>query len=241
MPVRIITRWLAGIELLLVSAGVLVLVWRPWRWLDVGGEIVFPALLATAMAAIVVVSLLRSRDQPELIGLSPKSWTRGWRSIVLITLPAVLGLFIIGALFGTVSPSAIQLNWYQKYGPTVILEQILLQCFFMSRSEQLFASQNRPSSSRLRRAGPIIMASLVFAAVHVPNAALAALTLGSGLFWTWHFQRYRNLPALIISHLLLGISAMVALGEAVLMNLTVGYGAWLRLNDAAPGTSPLPW
>ena len=55
--------------------------------------------------------------------------------------------------------------------------------------------------------------------------------LPAGALWATHFLRHRNLPALVLSHALLGIVAMSAVGPGPLLDLRVGPPAWERLRE----------
>jgi membrane protease YdiL (CAAX protease family) len=104
-------------------------------------------------------------------------------------------------------------------------QQVLLQCFLNNRLAELGSGWGGERSKWLA----VIGSSVAFGMLHVPNLPLSMMTLGAGLFWTWHFRVYRNLPLLLGSHLVLGIGAWVSLGEQGLMNLRVGYAAWKYL------------
>ena len=82
---------------------------------------------------------------------------------------------------------------------------------------------------------PRSAAALLFALLHAPNPVLVPCAAVAGAFWCWHFVKHRNLPALMLSHFLLGLVAMICLGKGPLLGLRVGYPACdgsLTLNPA---------
>lgn len=240
-------RVLAAIELALVTLGMLVIVWRPWEWWGVVGfigQMVMKTLPPFVVGLVVAFALLRDRDKPGLLGLSSSNWKRGWLSAATMTLPALLVLLLAGTITGSLDLSQTRLQWLLSYAHGLVAQQLLLQSFFMTRTEQVFQCGNtnvsvslaNESSAHANDTKPshdnwpaIALASVVFAVMHLPNPVLCVLTILAGLVWTWHFQRYRNLPVLLLSHLLLGAVAMLSLGDGLLLDLAVGYPAWLRL------------
>ena len=78
---------------------------------------------------------------------------------------------------------------------------------------------------RARRVATIGFASAIFVALHTPNPALMGGVAVASAFWTWHFLVHRNLLAVLASHLVLGATAMAALGPGPMLNLRVGPGA----------------
>jgi len=57
--------------------------------------------------------------------------------------------------------------------------------------------------------GPIILATLMFASIHVvQNFAFAVITIIPGLFWGYLFYRHRNVLALSFSHIAIGLFAL---------------------------------
>ncbi len=62
-----------------------------------------------------------------------------------------------------------------------------------------------------------------FAALHLPNGPLVISVVVVCPFWAWHFRRFANLPALLVSHLVLGVAAMILLGSGQFQSLRVGW------------------
>ena len=117
------------------------------------------------------------------------------------------------------------MRWVASYLLGLVGQQLLLQSFLNNRVHDLM---QRLAPTRAQGLTVLIAAAL-FAAAHLPNLPLVALTGVAGAFWTWHFRRHANFLLLCASHLLLGVAAMLMLGKGPLLSLRVGYGAWKKM------------
>ena len=78
-----------------------------------------------------------------------------------------------------------------------------------------------------RRAG-VVIAALLFGAVHLPNPFLASITAGAALVWCWIYDRYPNVFPLAISHALGTLAILYAFDEGITGRLRIG-ASYLRL------------
>lgn len=78
------------------------------------------------------------------------------------------------------------------------------------------------------RPGGIVLAAALFAALHLPNPFLTAMTFAGALAWCWIYDRHPNLLPLALSHALLTLAILCAFDEAVTGHLRVG-AAYLSL------------
>jgi membrane protease YdiL (CAAX protease family) len=68
--------------------------------------------------------------------------------------------------------------------------------------------------------------AILFAAVHAPDVPLVGLTLAMGAAWTWMYGKVPNLPALALSHGILGSATYLwVLGRDPLAELGIGSPA----------------
>ena len=74
-----------------------------------------------------------------------------------------------------------------------------------------------------RRAG-IVIAPLMFAALHLPNPFLATATAVAALAWCWIYDRHPNLAPLAFSHALLTVAVLYALNDAVTLRVGAAFG-----------------
>jgi hypothetical protein len=198
-------------------------VWRAGEWLPIpqrAGEALDVAFMVLA-AVIVLYAWRRTHTGLGELGLAPSQWRGGWGSAAAFTAVAILGLVALGAALGTASVPISRIPWLLQYLPGLAAQQLLMQGFFAPRFETLVGRVPEPH----RRAAAIAATTAAFVALHTPNPALMAGVAIAGAFWVWHFLVHRNLPAVLASHLALGITAMAALGPGPMLNLRVGPGA----------------
>ncbi|MDJ0865693.1 MAG: CPBP family glutamic-type intramembrane protease [Myxococcota bacterium] len=205
--------------MLAVVAAVLAMVWRAWEFVPDGALRTLlrigPPLLAGAVA---LGSIAVARDRRAALGLAPGAWRRGAGSLALASALGVAALLAAGLALGTASLGAARLGWLLDYVPGLIAQQVLLQAFLNNRVFELCTPLGEPR--RLR--ATVAATSAVFVVLHAPNPALMLGVAVAGSFWIWHFRRHGNLPALIASHLLLGVTAMACLGPGPMLDLRVG-------------------
>ena len=86
----------------------------------------------------------------------------------------------------------------------------------------------RESQATVGRTPGIVLAAALFAALHLPNPFLSAMTFAGALAWCWIYDRRPNLLPLALSHALLTLAILCAFNEALTGHLRVG-AAYLRL------------
>lgn len=79
-----------------------------------------------------------------------------------------------------------------------------------------------------RKAG-IVVAALLFGAVHLPNPFLAPVTAAAALLWCWIYDRYPNIIPLALSHALGTLAVLYAFDEQITGRLRIG-ASYLRLH-----------
>jgi hypothetical protein len=197
--------------------------WHAGEWLPIPqrAAVALDTALAVLAGAIVLVAWWRVGVGPRGLGLAPAQWRSGWGSLALFTTAGGMSLVAIGAALGSVAVPFERIGWLLDYVPGIAAQQLLMQGFFAPRFEMLAVAV----PARRRRFATIGMTSAAFAALHAPNPALMAGVAIAGAFWIWHFLVHRNLLAVLASHLVLGATAMAALGPGPMLNLRVGPGA----------------
>jgi Na+-transporting NADH:ubiquinone oxidoreductase subunit NqrB len=117
-------------------------------------------------------------------------------------------------------------GWYAIWAG---LQQLILQCFFLSRCLRLI-----PNAT----AAAALTASL-FAIAHLPNPVLTVITLICGLASCLFFMHYRNLWPLALAHAILGIAIAITIPGNIDHNMRVGI-SYLTWVDRPIFTEPLP-
>jgi membrane protease YdiL (CAAX protease family) len=142
-----------------------------------------------------------------------------WRSTWVIGV--ALGLVAAGVaaaarlqtLHAPESP-ALFLSRYWSYTIWAFLQEFLLLNFFLLRLLRLLPN----------RIGAAMVATALFALVHLPNPVLTPLTLIWGYAACLIFLRYRNLYIPAVVHALFGICIAVTIPGPVDHNMRVGLG-----------------
>ena len=151
-------------------------------------------------------------------------WGFGWRRFrrglaVTLVMSFALCLVIlgIGAAVGTLHDRR---DFLGNFAPVILwggAQQWVLQTVVLREAQ-------RASS---RRAG-IVIAALLFGAVHLPNPFLASVTAAAALLWCWLYDRYSNIIPLALSHALGTMAVLYAFDTNIIGRLRIG-AAFLRL------------
>jgi hypothetical protein len=186
----------------------------------------FPQHILSPVALVVTLGIVLAR-RPSLedlgmswSGLAPSLWI----------LPAAIVLVIVSLLvakhIGTLHPLYKgDFRHIAGYVLWTLYQQFLLNNLFMPRLTRLLGDEN----------GAVGLAAVLFAAAHLPNVWLAAVTLLWGAVACLLFRRYRNLYALGIAQGLLGICFAVCVPDSISHHLRVGLG---YLRYSAPQSRP---
>jgi membrane protease YdiL (CAAX protease family) len=159
----------------------------------------------------------RARRDGSHWGLRPSAFLPAlWRS-ALLTAFAAIAIAVIGARLGT---------WHDRQDAAASLgllipwgfgQQFALQTVFLSEAQ---TTVGRPAG--------IVLAAVLFAALHLPNPFLTAMTFAGAVAWCWIYDRYPNVLPLSLSHALLTLAILYAFDERTTGHLRVG-AAYLSL------------
>lgn len=82
-------------------------------------------------------------------------------------------------------------------------------------------------AQRATRRGAVVLAAAIFAALHLPNLFLTAVTAIGGLAWCWIYSRYPNLIPLALSHATATLVILMSFDPRITGGLRIG---WAYLN-----------
>jgi membrane protease YdiL (CAAX protease family) len=195
------------VELCVGYALILIVIWtpRPWqRLLYIATTIYLAAVLVISFAGWKQMGL-------RTANLARSSW--------------VVGIALLGAAIAIVVAARMHtLQWpggpmpflrrYLGYAIWAVLQQVLLQVFFLARLLRLLRG---PRTAALA-------AAAIFSLAHIPNPILTVGAFVWGLAACLLFLRYRNLYPLAVTHAILGITLAVTVPGPVIRNMRVGYG-----------------
>lgn len=136
-------------------------------------------------------------DSLSELGIRIDNFTHALRLVLPVTGLGMLLLLIAATMNGEYHLE----RWGDLliYLPWALIQQHCLQNFLFRRFQNIIP---HPILA-------LICASILFAALHLPNLPLVVATLFGGLLWCWLFQRVPNLFAISISHTLLVSLALV--------------------------------
>jgi hypothetical protein len=211
-----INRRTAAFELALLLA---ILEWVVWtdnkRVLDrparLGGYIV----LGMAVVALVC----RQPVTRARLGLSTIGSQNGLAPLAALTVVAMVALTLIGWTVGTIGQTERLWEWVANNWIVDGGQQVLLQVVLVPRLAVILAS-NGPRVS--------IVSAGVFSLLHAPNLPLMGMTFFAGAAWCEWFRRYRNLPAVWLSHVVLAATTLYCLDGPALRRMRVGISYLLH-------------
>ena len=218
--------WLSGLEIFSVACLLLAMLWQVWRWIPIPyAKPVLRILLPGLIGGIVIMSFIRLRENLHSLGLSRACMRQGWGSVLIFSCLGFVALLIGGKVMGLGSIKTASFIWAGKYTAGLVGQQIALQAFVNNRIYAMCAGM----TDKPRLLITVVIGTIVFTILHLPNLWLMVLVLPASAFWIWHFRIFHNLPALLLSHLILGVMAMIMLGQGPLLNLRVGLPALKKM------------
>lgn len=165
------------------------------------------------LVCVVVTLLLRQRPNLSDLGVAPSNWLAGIPTLMAATITAMLAITILGFSLGTIGnvenfPHWVRRNWHLEG-----LQQLLLQVLLVPRLTLILSDRRRLVST---------VAAAIFGLLHAPNVPLVILTAVAAFLWCEWFRRFRNLPALWLSHFLVAATLLYCLNTPALATLRVG-------------------
>lgn len=160
------------------------------------------------VAALGVWHSVRTREW----GLDRRAFLPALRLAAWVTVPAVLLVLLAGLAIGTLHDRR---DFLGSLGPLVLwggAQQWILQTIVLREAQRATS----------KRAG-VILAAILFAAVHLPNPFLTAVTLVSGLIWCAIYARHPNILPLALSHGLGTLAILYAFDPSLTGRLRIGY------------------
>jgi membrane protease YdiL (CAAX protease family) len=154
-----------------------------------------------------------------------REWGLAWRALgpglrLSLIVSVVLSLLILaaGAAIGTLHDRRDFLGHLAGLFVWGGAQQWVLQTVVLRESQRATS----------RNAG-IVIAALLFAAIHMPNPFLTAMTLPAALFWCWLYDRYPNIVPLALSHALGTLAILYAFDTDMTGRLRIG-ASFLQLD-----------
>jgi membrane protease YdiL (CAAX protease family) len=174
------------------------------------GPVVPRGMVLAPSVAVVVLTIWHNVRHGEW-GFSWHGFVRGMGWTLAITMVGVLVIVAAGAELGTLHDRR---DFLGNLAPLVLwggAQQWVLQTVVLREAQH--------ASSR--RTG-IVIAAMLFAAVHLPNPLLVSVTGAAGIIWCWLYDRYSNIIPLALSHGLGTLALLYAFDDAITGRLRIG-------------------
>ena len=171
---------------------------------------------AAAAAIVLALAVARAMRSGEW-GLGPGAFMPALREAAVFTAAAAILVALAGWRLGT---------WHAR--PTVWRDIGLLIPWALGQQFALHTVLLRESQAATSRTIGIVIAAALFAALHLPNPFLSAVTLIAALAWCCIYDRHPNVLPLTLSHALLTLIVLSAFDDAVTGHLRVGAGYLAR-------------
>jgi membrane protease YdiL (CAAX protease family) len=177
-----------------------------------------PRAAVLVPGALVVLLTVWHAVRHQEWGFSMRALAGGLRLALAITLPLVLMILAAGAVAGTLHDRR---DFLGSVAPLIVwggAQQWVLQTVVL-----------REAQHATSRTAGIVVAALLFGAVHVPNPFLAPVTAVAALIWCWVYDRYPNIIPLALSHALGTLAILYAFDDRITGRLRIG-ASYLRLD-----------
>ena len=166
----------------------------------------------TAAAVVVVLGLTIARAvRTGEWGAKRAAFLPALLRSTAITAAAGIAFYIAGVQLGTWHARGISWATLAALIPWGLGQQFALHTVFLREAQ---AAVSRPAG--------IWIAALMFAALHLPNPFLTAMTGAGALAWCWIYDRYPNLLPMALSHAILTLVILHAFDDALTGRLRVG-------------------
>jgi membrane protease YdiL (CAAX protease family) len=176
-----------------------------------------PNAVAPIPAALVIALAIGHAMIHREWGVQRAALVPALRHSMALTLAAGAGLYLAGVRLGT---------WHQLRDPWMTL--LVLIPWGFGQQFALHTVFLRDAQRTIGRSAGIVVAAALFAALHLPNPFLSAMTFAGALAWCWIYDRHPNLLPLALSHALLTMAILYAFDERLTGHLRVG-AAYLAL------------
>lgn len=210
------------IELTGIYGLILLVIWtpRPWQW----------GLWAVAAVCILAV-IAHSFDGWRPMGICTVNLVQSLWGVALAMGVALAAVALAVRLHTLHLPGSVYLfvRHYGWYAIWAGLQQMILQCFFLSRSLRLIPNATAAAT----------LSACLFAVAHLPNPILTVITLVAGLASCLFFLHYRNLWPLAMAHAILGISIAITIPGHLDHNMRVGI-SYLTYAERTALTEDVP-
>lgn len=205
------------LELAVAYGLILLVIWTPRPW-----QVLLWVVTAGSILAITCMSF----ESLEAMGLCTANFLGSLWAVGASVAMAAVAVFLAERFHTLHLPGNPYLfvKHYGAYALWASVQQILLQCFCLSRLVRLL--RYAPSAAAV--------AAVMFAITHLPSPILTVVTLICGMGACLVFLRYRNLYTVAVAHAILGTSIAVCVPAPVIHNMRIGRSYLTYGSEPAP-------
>lgn len=203
-------------ELVFVYGLILLVIWMPHSVQPLGWGI-------SAILTLAIVGY--SFEGLEAMGLRKVNLLQSLWGVAVALAVALLAIALAMRL-NTLHVPPSPLLFFKYYGGYIVwatIQQLVLQCFFLSRSLRLFRDNTTA----------VALSASMFALAHLPNPILTFVCWVCGVASCLFFLRYRNLFPIAMAHAVLGISIAITIPGPIVHNMRVGLGYLTYVDQSA--------
>jgi membrane protease YdiL (CAAX protease family) len=176
---------------------------------------------SVAGALVVALAIWRALKTGEW-GLRWPGFLPALAWAALFTAAGALGIYLAGGQLGTwrdrhmtAAEFAVLIAW--GFG-----QQFALQTVLLGDARVWLTKVRLNADTTYGQYMACALASLAFAALHLPNPLLAGLTFLGALAWCWMYERHPNVLPLALSHAVLTAAILYAFDDRITGRLRVG-------------------
>jgi membrane protease YdiL (CAAX protease family) len=178
----------------------------------------YPREIVFLPAAIIIALTIRYDRLHREWGFAGRALWPGLIRALAVTFVLCAMILVAGALLGTLHDRRDFLGHLAPLIPWGGAQQWILQTVVLREAQRATS-----------RSAGVMIAALLFGAVHLPNPFLAAVTAASAVIWCRIYDRYPNILPLALSHALGTLAVLYAFNDDITGRLRIG-AAYLRLD-----------
>jgi membrane protease YdiL (CAAX protease family) len=206
-----LARWLPLWEIASVITSCLIAEWAVLVF--IGRNKLVMAIPVTLAFALMLFSHRERGETLRELGLRSDNFLAACR---LLLLPTVLVVAVITIFGWYTSHGSLSAPWRWRFVAMplwALFQQYVLNGFF-NRRAQMTLDPGLKS---------IALVAIAFSILHLPNPALALLTLVGGATWAFVYQRVPNLYALALSHTVVSLTLAMTVSPHWHNGMRVGF------------------